>query len=88
MAFSSLPLYICSLLGIIMCAVSFLAIIFIIVRQLLFGGSVAGWPSLACIIVLIGGLLMLGIGILGFYLSKIYLEVKNRPIYISKEEKL
>ena len=87
-AFSSLPLYICSLLGIIMCAVSFLAIIFIIVRQLLFGGSVAGWPSLVCIIVLIGGLLMLGIGILGFYLSKIYLEVKNRPIYISKEEKL
>ncbi len=87
-AFSSLPLYICSLLGVIMCAVSFLAIIFIIVRQLIFGGSVAGWPSLVCIIVLIGGLLMLGIGILGFYLSKIYLEVKNRPIYISREEKM
>lgn len=87
-AFSSLPLYICSLLGIAMCAVSFLAIIFIIVRQLIFGGSVAGWPSLVCIIVLIGGLLMLGIGVLGFYLSKIYLEVKNRPIYISREEKL
>ena len=87
-AFSSLPLYICSLLGIIMCALSFLAIIFIIVRQLVFGGSVAGWPSLVCIIVFIGGLLMLGIGILGFYLSKIYMEVKNRPIYISKEEKL
>ena len=87
-AFSSLPLYICSLLGITMCAVSFLAILFIIFRQLIFGGSVAGWPSLVCIIVLIGGLLMLGIGILGFYLSKIYLEVKNRPIYISREEKL
>jgi len=87
-AFSSLPLYICSLLGITMCAVSFLAILFIIFRQLFFGGSVAGWPSLVCIIVLIGGLLMLGIGILGFYLSKIYLEVKNRPIYISREEKL
>ncbi len=87
-AFSSLPLYICSLLGITMCAVSFLAILFIIFRQLIFGGSVAGWPSLVCIIVLIGGLLMLGIGVLGFYLSKIYLEVKNRPIYISQEEKL
>lgn len=87
-AFSSLPLYFCSLLGILMCILSFLAIIFIIVRQLVFGGSVAGWPSLVCIIVFIGGLLMLGIGILGFYLSKIYMEVKNRPIYISKEEKL
>ena len=87
-AFSSLPHYICSFLGVTMCGLSFLSILFIIIRKLAFGGSVEGWASLTCIIVFIGGLLMLGIGILGFYLSKIYMEVKNRPIYVSQEEKL
>ncbi len=85
-AFSSTPLYISSILGTGMCVVAVLAILFIIVRQLLFGGSVSGWPSMACIVILIGGLQLLCIGILGLYLSKAYLEVKHRPIYIVKEE--
>lgn len=84
-AFSSMPLYIASWLGAGMCGVSLFAILFIIVRQLLFGNSVAGWPSMVCIIILIGGLQLLSIGILGLYLSKTYLEVKHRPIYIARE---
>lgn len=85
-AFSSTPLYISSILGAGMCGVALIAIIFIIVRQLLFGGSAYGWPSMACIVILMGGLQLLCIGILGLYLSKAYLEVKHRPIYIAKEE--
>lgn len=84
-AFSTAPLYISSVLGTVMCGASAIAIIFIIVRQLLFGGSAYGWPSMVCILLLIGGLLMLCVGIVGLYLSKAYLEVKKRPIYIAKE---
>ena len=84
-AFSSTPLYISSVLGAGMCGVAVLAILFIIIRQLLFGGSAYGWPSMACIVILIGGLQLLCIGILGLYLSKAYLEVKNRPVFIAKE---
>lgn len=85
-AFSSTPLYISSILGAGMCGVALIAIIFIIVRQILFGGSTYGWPSMACIVILMGGLQLLCIGILGLYLSKAYLEVKHRPIYIVKEK--
>lgn len=84
-AFSSTPLYAVSILGAGMCGVAMLSILFIIIRQLLFGGSAYGWPSMACIVILIGGLQLLSIGILGLYLSKAYLEVKHRPIYIAKE---
>lgn len=85
-AFSTFPLYLSSVLGSLMCGVGFLAIIFIVLRQLIVGGSAYGWPSMVCILIFIGGLLMLSIGILGFYFSKMYLEVKHRPIYIVKEE--
>ena len=71
-----------------MCIISFLAIIFIIVRQLLFGGSAFGWPSMACIVIFIGGIQLLCIGILGSYLSRTYMEVKKRPIYICQESNL
>lgn len=84
-AFSSTPLYLSSIIGAGMCGVAMLSIVFIIVRQLLFGGSAYGWPSMACIVILIGGLQLLCIGILGLYLSKAYLEVKHRPVYIVKE---
>ena len=84
-AFSSMPLYMASVLGAGMCGVSVIAILFIVIRQLVFGGSVEGWPSMACIVILIGGLQLLSIGILGIYMSKTYLEVKHRPIYLAKE---
>ena len=84
-SFSETPLYIASVLGGGMCGVALLAIIFIIVRQLLFGGSAFGWPSMACLVILIGGIQLLSIGILGLYFSKMYLEIKHRPIYIMSE---
>ena len=84
-AFSTVPLSISSVFGIIMCFISFLMIILIIIKTLLFGDPVAGWPSLACMIMFIGGLQLFCIGILGQYLAKTYTEVKNRPIYIVAE---
>ena len=60
-------------------------IIFIIVKTLVYGDPVAGWPSLACIVIFASGVQLFSLGILGEYLSKTYLEVKNRPVYIIKE---
>ena len=60
-------------------------IVFIVARTLIFGDPTSGWPSLVCIIMLIGGIQLLCIGILGQYLSKTYLETKKRPIYIERE---
>ena len=60
-------------------------IIFIIVKTLVMGDPTSGWPSLVCIIFLVSGLQLFSLGIIGQYLSKTYLEVKNRPIYIIKE---
>lgn len=87
-AFSEAPLYVASILGALMCGVGFAAIIFIVIRQLLFHNSAYGWASMVCIIILLGGIQLLCIGILGLYFSKAYLEVKKRPIYISAEESL
>ena len=61
-------------------------IVVIIIRTLAFGDPTAGWPSLVCIILLLSGIHMLGIGILGQYLAKTYLETKRRPIYIAREK--
>jgi len=87
-AFSAAPLAIAAVSGMICCVLAFLFILFIVVRTLMFGDPVAGWPSLVCIILLIGGLQLLSIGILGEYLAKTYLEVKNRPIFICKESNI
>lgn len=87
-AFSEAPLYIASIMGTAMCGVGFIAMIFVIIRQLIFHNSVSGWASMVCIILLLGGIQLLCIGILGLYFSKAYLEVKKRPIYISAEESL
>lgn len=87
-AFSEVPLYVASYLGALMSGVGFLAMIFIVIRQLVFQNSVDGWASMVCIIILIGGIQLLCIGILGLYFSKMYLETKKRPIYISAEEAL
>ena len=87
-AFSEAPLYISSYLGALMSVVGFVAMLFIIIRQLLFHNSAYGWASMVCIIILIGGIQLLCIGILGLYFSKMYLETKKRPIYIAAEEAL
>lgn len=84
-AFSTVPLSIASVMGILFCFVAFIIIIFIIVRTLMFGDPTSGWPSMVCIMFFIGGVQLLCIGIIGQYLSKTYLEVKKRPIYIVAE---
>ncbi|MCR5269111.1 MAG: glycosyltransferase family 2 protein [Lachnospiraceae bacterium] len=85
-AFSTAPLRLASLMGFFFTVLAFVMIVFIVVRKLVLGDPTPGWPSLACIIVFIGGVQLFCIGILGEYLSKTYLETKKRPIYIAKEE--
>lgn len=85
-AFSTVPLMLASVVGVLFCLIAFLMIIFIIVRKLIFGDPVSGWPSLVCIILMTSGVQFFCTGILGQYLAKTYMEVKNRPIYLVKEK--
>lgn len=87
-AFSTMPLSLASWLGVLMCMVGAVAVLFIVIRAALFGDPTSGWPSLACIIIFIGGVQLLCIGVLGQYLAKTYLETKRRPIYICRESDL
>ena len=84
-AFSVKPLALSSLFGILFCFLSFLGTAFVITRYFMFGDPVAGWASIVTIILFIGGIQLLCIGIIGQYLAKIYLESKNRPVYIIRE---
>ncbi len=84
-AFSTMPLMLASVLGVFFCVVAFLMIAFIIVRKLIFGDPVSGWPSLVCIILMTSGVQFFCTGILGQYLAKTYMEVKKRPIYLVRE---
>ena len=83
--FSQVPLSIASVGGLALTLLSFVMVLFIVVRKLIFGDPVAGWPSLACIIVFLGGLQLLCMGVMGQYLAKTYLETKRRPHYIISE---
>lgn len=87
LAFSTKPLQVASILGILCCGFAFLVFVFVFMRALFFGDSVSGWPSLVCIIVFLGGLQLFFIGVLGAYLAKTYSETKHRPLYFIKEEK-
>ena len=84
-SFSQAPLDIASWFGFLMTGISFLMLIFIVVRRLIFGDPVAGWASTICVIIFIGGLQLFCLGIMGQYLAKTYMEVKNRPHYIISE---
>ena len=84
-SFSTTPLIFAAYVGLFFCFMGFVALIVIIGKTLIWGDPVSGWPSLACLIVFIGGIQLFFFGIMGIYLSKIYLEVKNRPSYIIKE---
>lgn len=85
-AFSTVPLSIASFFGLICCLIALVGAAFIFIRALVFGDPVSGWPSMVCIITLLGGIQLLCMGIMGMYLSRTYLETKDRPIYIAKEE--
>ncbi len=85
-AFSTTPLWIAAIIGLLFCLVSFIAILIIVIKTLVFGDPVGGWPSMVCIIFFVSGIQLFCVGIIGAYLSKTYLETKHRPIYIIKEE--
>ena len=80
--FSQAPLSIASWFGMLMTAFSFLFLVFIVLRRLIFGDPVAGWASTICVIIFIGGLQLFCLGIIGQYLAKTYMETKHRPHYI------
>ncbi len=84
-AFSTTPLILSSLIGLLFCLVSFIFIVIIIIKTLVLGDPTSGWPSLVCIIFMVSGIQLFSLGIIGQYLSKTYLEVKKRPIYIIKD---
>lgn len=87
-SFSQAPLSVASWFGMAMTAVSFVMIVFIAARRLLFGDPVAGWASLICVILFVGGLQLFCLGIMGQYIAKTYMETKNRPHYILAESNL
>lgn len=84
-AFTTAPLSLASILGILICFVAFIAIICIVIKTIVFGDPVGGWPSMVCILLFVSGIQLLCMGIIGQYLAKTYLETKKRPIYIVKE---
>lgn len=85
-AFSTAPLVLASAAGLLFCVIAFIMVVAIVIRALIFGDPVNGWPSLASIVTFVGGIQLLGIGIIGIYLDKTYMETKHRPIYITKKE--
>lgn len=84
-AFSTAPLVIAALAGIVFCMIAFILIIVIVVKTLVWGDPVGGWPSMVCIMFFVGGIQLFCTGIIGEYLAKTYLETKHRPVYIIKE---
>lgn len=86
LAFSTMPLAFVSVIGLVFCLLAFILILFTVVRTVVFGDPTSGWPSLVCIISLISGVQLMCLGIVGQYLSKMYMEVKKRPIYLVREE--
>ena len=87
LAYSTVPLYISSFIGVALFILSIIAFIFIIIKKLVWGDPVQGWASMVCILLFLGGIILLCLGIIGLYVSKIYLETKKRQIYIIKEKK-
>ncbi len=87
-AFSTKPLIISAIIGIMFFVISFIMIFVIILKTLLLGDPVSGWPSTICIIFFVSGVQLFCLGIFGMYLSKTYLETKNRPVYIVKEKNI
>lgn len=87
-SFSEFPLKLSTILGFISFVASISALIFIVIRALIFGDPTSGWPSLVCIILALGGLQLLCLGVVGQYLGKTFLETKQRPIYIIKDKKI
>ncbi len=85
-SFSTAPLAIAAFMGLLFCFIAFVAILFVIIRAIIFGDPTSGWPSMVCIILFVSGIQLFCIGIVGEYMAKTYMEVKQRPKYLVKEE--
>ena len=85
-SFSTVPLSIASIFGVFTCLIAFIYLVIVFTKTLIYGETVAGYPSLMCVILFLGGVQLICVGILGQYLAKAYLETKRRPIFIVKEE--
>ena len=83
--FSNAPLRFATYTGIVIAVISFLYLIYILIETMINGSTTAGWPSLVCIILFLGGIQLIFLGVIGEYIGRIYNEVKERPIYIVKE---
>lgn len=83
--FSTVPLALASVLGVVLCVIALIMVVYIVIKTMLYGDPVSGWPSLACMVMFMGGIQLFCMGILGQYLAKTYLETKHRPIYILAE---
>ena len=84
-AFTTIPLSLAAILGLLICFIAFCAIVFIVLKTLIYGDPVGGWPSMVCILLFTSGIQLLCMGIIGQYLAKTYLETKKRPVYIEKQ---
>ncbi len=84
-SFSQMPLNIASWMGVACTGISLLAILFIVVRRLIFGDAVQGWASNMCVMIFIGGIQLFCLGVIGQYIGKTYVETKKRPHYIVSE---
>ena len=87
-AFSTMPLVISSVIGLIFCLLSFILVIYVVIKTIIVGVLTPGWASTVCIIFLTSGVQLFCIGRLGQYLGKTYIESKNRPLYITKESNI
>ena len=83
--FSTRPLVLSAIIGVLFCFIAFIMVLVIVIKTLVWGDPVGGWPSLACIIIFVSGVQLFFLGIIGEYLAKTYLETKKRPVYIIKE---
>ncbi len=84
-SYTTAPLRWATFIGIIVSFLAFSYMVFVLIKALLYGDPVAGYPTLLTVILFIGGVQLLTIGIIGEYLAKVFVEVKNRPVYIIKE---
>jgi glycosyltransferase involved in cell wall biosynthesis len=84
-SFSAAPLNLASVAGLVFCLVALVALVFVLVRALAFGDPVAGWPSLVCIVLFTSGVQMLCLGVMGQYIARMYVEMKDRPLYLVRE---
>lgn len=84
-AFSTAPLALASVLGVLICLIAFVFVVVVLVKTLALGDPVGGWPSMMCVMLFLGGVQLLCIGISGQYLAKTYLETKRRPVYLVRE---